>query len=87
MFGPKCQSCGMPLQKDQQGGGTNADGSRSQEYCSQCYEGGGFTDTDLSCEQMMAKVSGKLREVKFPGFLASLYVNQIPQLRRWATNV
>lgn len=28
-----CQSCGMPLKKDEKGGGTNADGSKSEMYC------------------------------------------------------
>jgi hypothetical protein len=40
MLGPKrpfCQSCGMPLSRDELGGGTNADGSRSTEYYSHCF--------------------------------------------------
>ncbi|WP_224768159.1 zinc ribbon domain-containing protein [Metabacillus idriensis] len=31
-----CQSCGMPLSKDEHGGGTEADGSKSTKYCSRC---------------------------------------------------
>ena len=27
-----CQSCGMPLKKDPEGGGTQADGSKSRPY-------------------------------------------------------
>ncbi len=38
-----CQSCGMPLHRDPQLGGTNKDGSRSIEYCSYCYLDGDFT--------------------------------------------
>ncbi|HEY2363758.1 MAG TPA: zinc ribbon domain-containing protein [Candidatus Angelobacter sp.] len=30
----------MPLSKDEQGGGTEADGVRSTEFCSHCYRGG-----------------------------------------------
>ena len=37
-----CQSCGMPLKRDEKGGGTNADGSISKMYCSFCYENGEF---------------------------------------------
>lgn len=37
-----CQSCGMPLSRDEQGGGSNADGSKSRVYCSHCYQGGRF---------------------------------------------
>jgi hypothetical protein len=32
--GPYCQSCGMPLSKDEKGGGTEADGRKSSQYCS-----------------------------------------------------
>jgi hypothetical protein len=84
MFGRKCQSCGMPLSKDAHGGGTNADGSRSQEFCSHCYANGAFTEPDLSVEQMVVKVRGKMREMKIPGFLAGFLVKGIPRLRRWA---
>ncbi len=38
-----CQSCGMPMSKDPQGGGTNADGSKNIKYCSYCYQNGAFT--------------------------------------------
>ena len=38
-----CQSCGMPMSKDPQGGGTNADGSKNENYCSYCYQNGEFT--------------------------------------------
>jgi hypothetical protein len=87
MLGPKgpfCQSCGMPLSRDQQGGGTNADGSRSIEYCSHCYLEGWFTEPNLSLDEMMAKVEAKLRELRLPGFLARRLAGEIPKLRRWA---
>lgn len=29
-----CQSCGMPMARDEHGGGTEADGSKSMMYCS-----------------------------------------------------
>jgi hypothetical protein len=32
-----CQSCGMPLSKDELGGGTEKDGRISTKYCSHCY--------------------------------------------------
>ena len=37
-----CQSCGMPL-ADVNDIGTNADGSRNEDYCKYCYENGQFT--------------------------------------------
>jgi len=73
----------MPLGKDPLGGGTNADGSRNTEYCSHCYRSGGFTEPNISLDEMMAKVEGKLREMHIPTFLARRFTRNIPQLRRW----
>lgn len=87
MFGPKgpfCQSCGMPLSKDAKGGGSNADGSLSTEYCSHCYQAGQFTDPDITADQMVSLVEGKLREMHFPGFVARRFARSIPTLRRWS---
>ena len=81
--GPLCQSCGMPLSRDVLGGGSNADGSRSREYCSHCYEGGRFREPNLSVEEMMTKVEGKLRSMHIPGFLARRLSRNIPTLNRW----
>jgi hypothetical protein len=79
----KCQSCGMPLKRDAAGGGTNADGSKSVMYCSHCYQQGRFTMPDLTVGQMKERVKGKLREVGFPGLLASLFTGGIARLERW----
>jgi hypothetical protein len=81
--GPFCQSCGMPLGRDEFGGGTNADGSHSVEFCSHCYRDGRFTEPNLSVEEMMAKVEGKLRGMYIPGFLARRVTRNIPNLDRW----
>jgi len=81
--GPNCQSCGMPLSKDPLGGGSNADGSLSGEYCSHCYRKGVFTQPDITMEEMMKLVEGKLRSMHFPGFLARRFSREVPTLRRW----
>jgi len=73
----------MPLKKDPKGGGTNADGSLSQTYCSYCYEGGRFKQPDMTMEQMRVFVKGKLKEMGFPGFLAGWFTHGIPHLKRW----
>lgn len=88
MFGSKgdtCQSCGMPLKRDAMGGGTNADGSRSGEYCSHCFNHGTFTEPAITAGEMVSKVEGKLRSMHFPGFLARRFARDIPTLRRWQT--
>ena len=78
-----CQSCGMPMKRDEKGGGTNADGTRSAKYCSHCMTSGRFTMPDLTAPQMQELVKGKLKEFGFPGFIAGLFTRRIPQLERW----
>lgn len=38
-----CQSCGMPMNDADGLYGTNADGSKNEEYCKYCFENGAFT--------------------------------------------
>ena len=44
-----CQSCGLPLTDEVLG--TNADGSKNEEYCIYCYKDGAFTG-DFTMEEM-----------------------------------
>lgn len=79
-----CQSCGMPLSKDPQKGGTNTDGSRSTMYCSYCYEQGTFKQADWTVTQMQAFVKTKIKEMGwFMGLFAGPFVKNIPNLERW----
>ena len=73
----------MPLKRDTQGGGTNADGAKSPLYCSHCYQDGRFTLPDITVEQMQARVREKLMEFGFPGFMTGLMTKKIPKLERW----
>ncbi len=87
LFGPKgpfCQSCGMPLSKDEAGGGTNADGSKTGEYCSKCYQMGQFTEPDITLEQMKEKVLNKMSEMHMPRFMGNYFVKHMHKLKRWA---
>ena len=45
-----CQSCGMPLNAENLG--TNADGSKNEDYCLYCYKDGKFTN-DCTMEEMI----------------------------------
>ncbi|HOY49745.1 MAG TPA: zinc ribbon domain-containing protein [Flavobacteriales bacterium] len=81
-----CQSCGMPMKRDAQGGGTNADGSRSTVYCSHCYLNGSFTMPHLKVSDMQVRVKGKMREMGMPGFVAGFFTRSIPKLERWKNN-
>ena len=45
-----CQSCGMPLTNEILG--TNADGSKNEDYCMYCYKDGKFTQ-DCTMDEMI----------------------------------
>ena len=79
-----CQSCGMPMSRDEKGGGTNADGSKSTTYCSHCWAGGKFTMPDLTVDQMQDRVRAKLKEFGIPGPLGWFFTRKVPKLARWA---
>lgn len=78
-----CQSCGMPRKRDEHGGGTNADGSKSAMYCSRCYVMGKFTAPNMTVDEMKTLVKNKLKEFGFPGFIAGFFTRNIPKLARW----
>lgn len=79
-----CQSCGMPISKDPQGGGTNFDGSKNQEYCSYCYVGGEFTSPEIDTPQKMQKFCiEQMKKQGMPKIVAWLFTRQIPKLKRW----
>lgn len=46
-----CQSCGMPMEKEEDFG-TERDGSRNEDYCCYCYKDGSFTG-DMTMEDMI----------------------------------
>ena len=73
----------MPLQSDPKGGGTNSDGTLSQEYCSFCYSDGEFFNPDMTIDQMKALVVEKLRQKGFPNFVANFFASGLKRLKRW----
>lgn len=78
-----CQSCSMPMNKDKYGGGTNADGSKSERYCSLCYLEGAFTQPDVNAQQMQDFCVEQLKKQGMPGVMAWLLTRSIPKLERW----
>ena len=82
-----CQSCGMPLSEELLG--TNADGSKSEEFCMYCFKDGAFTG-DFTMEEMVDfcsqyvdefnKHTGKaLNREEYKEVLRQFY----PTLKRW----
>lgn len=73
----------MPLKKDPNGGGTNADGSKSNMFCSLCYQNGEFSQSDMTVTEMQALVTKQMSKMGFPKFLARFFTKGIPKLERW----
>jgi hypothetical protein len=78
-----CQSCGMPLSRDEKGGGTEANGEKSSMYCSHCYENGKFTLPNITADDMRERVINKMAEIKFPKFMGRIFTRNIHKLQRW----
>lgn len=79
-----CQSCGMPMQKDDDFG-TNADGTKNGEFCHFCYKDGYFTDEGITMEQKIDKlVDIAVAKMKIPKEQARAQAMEIiPGLKRW----
>lgn len=80
-----CQSCGMPLDKDPNNGGTNADKSKSNIYCSYCYKDGKFLDEGISLQEKIEKnVQIAVKRMNIPENEARrMAENLLPKLERW----
>lgn len=80
-----CQSCGMPLDKDPNKGGTNADKSISNKYCSFCYKDGRFLDEGISLNEKIEKnIQMAVSKMNIPESKArELAESILPNLERW----
>lgn len=81
----QCQSCGMPLQTKKAGDcrGTEADGTKSEKWCSLCYENGRFFKPDCTLEQMKDIVDKALIENGSGRLMRWMAQKQLPSLERW----
>ncbi|MCM1986463.1 zinc ribbon domain-containing protein [Methanococcoides seepicolus] len=79
-----CQSCGMPLGKDEDFG-ANADGTKSDEYCLYCYQNGKFTQPDITLEEMIEQTSKAIDKEGVMSLEEAKELSQqnIPKLKRW----
>lgn len=79
-----CQSCGYPID-DVSKHGTNADGSKSEKYCSMCYGNGKFLNPpEIDTAEKFQKYC--MEEMKKDGMnpiFAWLATRGIPRLERW----
>jgi hypothetical protein len=79
-----CQSCGMPMQKDEDFG-TDADGTKNGEYCHFCFKDGGFIDEGITMEQKIDKlVNIAVSQMNMTEAKARAQATElIPTLKRW----
>lgn len=80
-----CQSCSMPLQGDEILG-TNADGSKNEDYCSYCYKDGAFTQ-ECTMEEMIdfcAPMTVQHSPGKTEESVRAEMRDYFPKLKRWA---
>lgn len=81
--GLHCQSCDMPLLKDPEGGGREADGTRSQKYCSLCFDLGAFRWVGEDVKEFQAMVVDQMSKDGWNRMIAWLLTRRIPKLERW----
>lgn len=75
----------MPLQTKKAGDcrGSEANGSRSDKWCSLCYQHGKFMQPDCTLEEMLDIVDRALRREKANFIMRRLALRQVPTLERW----
>ena len=82
-----CQSCGMPLNDENRG--TNADGSKNEDYCMYCYKDGKFTnDCTMEemiefCAQFVDEVNKNMPKPMTKEEYKAMMRQYFPMLKRW----
>ena len=82
-----CQSCGMPLTDEILG--TNADGSKNEDYCIYCYKDGKFTqDCTMDemiefCAQFVDEVNKNMPKPMTRDEYKDMMRQFFPTLKRW----
>ena len=82
-----CQSCGMPLNDENRG--TNADGSKNDDYCMYCYQNGKFTnDCTMDemiefCAQFVDEVNKNMPKPMTKEEYKDMMRQYFPMLKRW----
>jgi hypothetical protein len=83
-----CQSCGMPLTKNEDCG-TNADGSTNYDYCQYCYKDGHFLQECTMdemiehCAQFVDEVNKNMPKPMTKEEYKQMMQGFFPMLKRW----
>jgi len=73
----------MPMKMDPQGGGTNADGSKNEKYCSHCYQKGKFVGGEVTVKEFQEFCRKMMIESGHSKFMAWLCTRGMNRLERW----
>ncbi len=75
------------MKKDKKGGGSNADGSINDKYCSMCYENGEFLSPPeiVTPEKFQEYCIQEMKKDGMNGIMAWVLTRGIPKLERWKT--
>jgi len=65
--------------------GTNKDGTRSNEYCTYCFQNGKFREPEMTLQQMIDKCVSIMvqRNIMAEAHARELMAGTIPNLKRW----
>ncbi len=74
------------MKRDPESGGTNADGSKNEKFCSYCFQGGEFTQPHFTAQQMREFCIDKMKEMGFPKIIGRFLTRNIGKLERWTSS-
>ena len=77
-----CQSCGMPLNKEEVKG-TEKNGLKTDDYCKYCYENGTFKNPEMNLEDMKKNVQNQMKKMQLHENVIQKAINILPALKRW----
>ena len=80
-----CQSCGIPLDNETLKG-TEKNGLKNEEYCKFCYDQGGYTNPNLTLDELKETVEIQMKKLKLPDDAIEDALNILPNLNRWKAN-
>ncbi len=84
-FSPVCQSCGLKFNSMVRYG-TNEDDTKNYHFCSECYNHGEFTDSDITKEDMKERIGNRMKSYSLSDKEIALVHKRIDKLDRWNFN-
>ena len=77
-----CQSCYMPMDAEEKFG-TEGGGSRSEDYCTYCYQNGEFTNPQTLAEAVETNIPWWKNEDESDDVARERIMEIFPNLKRW----